>query len=68
MIPPTFSRIKSRHSYFPRMMALRACFSQSGQSESVCRGRPRVAGFFPTTSAAVCAATSEGMMDSNDIW
>src|SRR6266849_3909529 len=42
LISPTFSFIRSRQSLLPWMMASRASFTQSGQSESVCRGQPSV--------------------------
>src|ERR1700740_2106816 len=42
LISPTFSCIKSRQSFLPGMMASRASLTQSGQSESVCRGHPSV--------------------------
>src|ERR1700674_3899206 len=42
LISPTFSPIKSRQSFLPAMMASRASFTQAGQSESVCRGKPSV--------------------------
>src|SRR5260370_13959446 len=42
LISPTFSFIRSRQSFLPWMMASRASFTQSGQSESVCRGQPSV--------------------------
>src|SRR5437764_243332 len=42
LISPTFSCIKSRQSFLPWIMASRASLTQSGQSESVCRGQPRV--------------------------
>src|ERR1700732_4551977 len=42
LISPTFSLIKSRQSFLPAMMASRASFTQAGQSESVCRGKPSV--------------------------
>src|SRR5690349_6099385 len=42
LISPTFSFIKSRQSFWPWIMASRASLTQSGQSESVCRGHPRV--------------------------
>src|SRR5207245_69192 len=42
LISPTFSFIRSRQSFLPWMMASRASLTQSGQSESVCRGQPSV--------------------------
>src|SRR5215472_11496456 len=42
LISPTFSCIKSRQSFLPWMMDSRASLTQSGHSESVCRGQPRV--------------------------
>src|SRR5713101_6127102 len=42
LISPTFSFIRSRQSLLPWMMASRASLTQSGQSESVCRGQPSV--------------------------
>src|SRR5215467_4055844 len=42
LISPTFSCIRSRQSFLPWMMASRASFTHAGQSESVCRGKPRV--------------------------
>src|SRR5271157_1505723 len=42
LISPTFSCIRSCQSFWPLMMASRASFTQPGQSESVCRGQPRV--------------------------
>src|SRR5499425_1086696 len=42
LISPTFSLIRSRQSFLPWMMASRASLTQSGQSESVCRGQPSV--------------------------
>src|SRR5260370_16478866 len=46
LISPTFSFIRSRQSFLPWMMASRASLTQSGQSESVCRGQPSVGLFF----------------------
>src|SRR5260370_39809831 len=42
LISPTFSLMRSRQSFLPWMMASRASLTQSGHSESVCRGQPRV--------------------------
>src|SRR5208282_1575867 len=42
LISPTFSWTRSVQSFVPAMMASRASFTQSGQSESVVRGQPRV--------------------------
>src|ERR1700682_3172203 len=42
LISPTFSCIRSRQSFFPSKMAWRASLTQSGHSESVWRGQPRV--------------------------
>src|SRR5260221_7259615 len=42
LISPTFSFIRSRQSFWPWMMASRASFTQSGQTEAVCRGQPSV--------------------------
>src|SRR5215469_7573066 len=42
LISPTFSFIRSRQSFLPWIMASRASLTQSGHSESVCRGQPRV--------------------------
>src|SRR5215470_3164592 len=42
LISPTFSCIRSRQSFLPAMISLRASLTQPGQSESVCRGKPRV--------------------------
>src|SRR5271154_1322472 len=42
LISPTFSWTRSVQSFLPFMMASRASFTQSGQSESVVRGQPRV--------------------------
>src|SRR2546430_4097989 len=42
LISPTFSFIRSRQSFWPWIMASRASLTQSGQSESVCRGHPSV--------------------------
>src|SRR5580704_3345395 len=43
LISPTFSWTRSVQSFLPFMMAPRASLTQSGQSESVVRGQPRVA-------------------------
>src|SRR5260370_38767281 len=42
LISPTFSFIRSRQSFWRWMMDSWASFTQSGQSESVCRGQPSV--------------------------
>src|SRR5437016_7504143 len=42
LISPTFSCIKSRQSLRPSRIACLVSFTQSGQSESVCRGNPNV--------------------------
>src|SRR5258708_16867805 len=42
LISPTFSCIRARQSFFPAMIASRASFTQAGQRESVCRGKPSV--------------------------
>src|SRR5229473_7607807 len=42
LISPTFSFMRSRQSFLPLMISSRASLTQSGQSESVCRGQPRV--------------------------
>src|ERR1700687_2973059 len=42
LISPTFSLIKSRQSFLPAIIASRASFTQAGQRESVCRGKPSV--------------------------
>src|ERR1700683_5392132 len=42
LISPTFSCTRSVQSFVPAMMASRASFTQSGQSESVVRGQPSV--------------------------
>src|SRR5215475_5345218 len=42
LISPTFSCIRSRQSFLPAIISLRASFTQPGQSESVCRGKPSV--------------------------
>src|SRR5580692_6261097 len=42
LISPTFSWIRSVQSFLPSMIASRASFTQSGQSESVVRGQPSV--------------------------
>src|SRR6266436_2049408 len=42
LISPTFSFMRSRQSFLPLIISSRASFTQSGQSESVCRGQPRV--------------------------
>src|ERR1700693_2155662 len=42
LISPTFSWTRSVQSFLPFIMASRASFTQSGQSESVVRGQPSV--------------------------
>src|SRR6266705_2883992 len=42
LISPTFSLIRSRQSLWPAIIASRASFTQAGQRESVCRGKPSV--------------------------
>src|SRR6202158_6636039 len=42
LISPTFSLIKSRQSFLPAIIASRASFTQAGQRESVCLGKPSV--------------------------
>src|SRR5579864_5098440 len=42
LISPTFSWTRSVQSFLPFMMASRASFTQSGQSESVVHGQPSV--------------------------
>src|ERR1039457_1426219 len=42
LISPTFSCIRSRQSFVPSKIALRASLTQPGHKESVCRGQPSV--------------------------